>query len=376
MQDYRVRSLKDLLEVYSPSGCEEGLAQLLAQQMAGLGFSVVRDQVGNVIGGVGEQGPRILLCGHMDTVPGDIPVRLEGDFLYGRGAVDAKSALAAMLLGCDLARKRGVAPFRGTVVGVVGEETSSTGIKSLIGRNGSFDLAVFGEPSGANQLIIGYKGSLKTQVTCLTSGGHSASPWLSKNSLEEVFEFWKELRQSLLQNNSIRKFNVLTGCVTGIQGGQPGNNIPQKATLDIDLRVPPEIRPEQVIDNVVNFLRKYERSHEGVRLAIEFTDQCPAFVGLSNSLAVQVFRWAIKKTIGGRVELLKKTGTSDMNLFAQVHDVPMIAYGPGDSTLDHTENERIHIREYLGSIEVYAKAIERIAVLYRDNQLQPIPLVE
>ena len=63
-------------------------------------------QLGNVIGELGDEGPRILLCGHMDTVPGEIPVRIEGDLLYGRGAVDAKSSLAAMLVGSILARER------------------------------------------------------------------------------------------------------------------------------------------------------------------------------------------------------------------------------------------------------------------------------
>ena len=94
----------------------------------------------------------------------------------------------------------------------------------------------------------------------------------------------------------------------------------------------------------------------------------------SNSLAVQVFRWTIKRTLRGQVDLLKKTGTSDMNVFAQTHNIPMIAYGPGDSTLDHTKYERISIREYLDSIEVYAKAIERFADLYRDRGLQPVSM--
>lgn len=368
--------LKDLLEVYSPSGSEGRLAELLAQQMASLGFRVVRDQVGNVIGEVGEQGPRILLCGHMDTVPGEIPVRLEGDLIYGRGAVDAKSALAAMVLGSELAVKRTTAPFRATVVGAVEEETSSKGVKSLINRNSPFDLAVFGEPSGVRQLVIGYKGSLKLQVTFQTNGGHSAAPWLSRNSIEEAFELWKELKQSILQNDSTQKFNVLTGCITSAHAGESENSIPKKATLSIDIRTPPEIKTRQVMQKIANFAKRYERDHEGVHADVEFIDQCPGYAGASNSIAVQAFRWAIKNSIGGRVELLKKTGTSDMNLFAQANRIPMIAYGPGDSTLDHTENERIHIQEYLDSIEVFAKAIDKVATLYRDRQLQPVPLVE
>jgi acetylornithine deacetylase/succinyl-diaminopimelate desuccinylase-like protein len=76
------------------------------------------------------------------------------------------------------------------------------------------------------------------------------------------------------------------------------------------------------------------------------------------------------------VELVRKTGTSDMNLFARAHNIPMIAYGARDSTLDHSENERTRLREYLDCIEVFAEAIERIAVTYRRHQLRPIPLTQ
>ena len=158
-----------MLEAYSPSGSEARMADVVASQMQSLGFRTERDGVGNVIGEAGVEGPRILLAGHMDTVPGELPVRIEGDTLYGRGAVDAKSSLAAMMFGSELAAKRSSAPFHVTVAGVVSEEKSSDGIKALIQRNSPFDLAVFGEPSGTCQLIIGYKGSVKLQVKCLTS---------------------------------------------------------------------------------------------------------------------------------------------------------------------------------------------------------------
>ena len=119
MQSYPVELLQAMLETYSPSGSEQRLADLLHQHMLSHGFEVKKDRVGNVIGEFGNDGPRILLCGHMDTVPGEIPVRIEGDFLYGRGSVDAKSSLAAMLVGSILAKERSTLPFHVTLAGVV-----------------------------------------------------------------------------------------------------------------------------------------------------------------------------------------------------------------------------------------------------------------
>ncbi len=361
MQNYPVELLQSMLGIYSPSGSEERLANFLQEHMSGRGFKVRRDKVRNVIGELGEDGPRILLCGHMDTVPGEIPVRIEGDFLYGRGSVDAKSSLAAMITGSSLAIERCSLPFRITVAGVVEEETSSAGAKALIGSGDSYDLAVFGEPSGATNIIIGYKGSLQIHVTCMTRGGHSASPWLSRNSYEEAFEFWRNFKNALIENDSASKFSAVTGCVTSAIAGEAANNIPSQASLVIDVRIPPSIKAEEMTSRIEEFAQYYQKEHEGVYLSITTEDPTEAFLGSGDSMAVRAFRWAIRKTTGSQALLVKKTGTSDMNLFAESKYIPMIAYGPGDSGLDHTENERISIGEYLSSVEVYANAIQQIA---------------
>lgn len=367
MQEHPLNLLQAMLEVYSPSGSEEDLAHLLATHMEKHGFRVQWDNAGNVIGEAGYGGPRILFCGHMDTVPGKLDVRNEAGFLHGRGAVDAKSTLSAMLVGSIIALKRTTIPIRLTVAGVVEEETSGKGIKALIRENEKYDLAVFGEPSGANNIIIGYKGSLKLQVTVQTHGGHSAAPWSSKNSLEEAFEFWTILKQTILRNDSAEKFPNITGCITSAHAGETDNNVPSRADLKIDIRLPPESKPEKITAQLAQFASQYESSHEGIKLTLETTDSCPAYLGDSNSLAVRVFRWAIKNTIGGQVQLVKKTGTSDMNLFAQAYHIPIIAYGPGNSKLDHTDQEKISIQEYLNSIQVYANAIERYALIHQDS---------
>jgi LysW-gamma-L-lysine carboxypeptidase len=350
-----------MLETYSPSGREEELADLVRQHMISLGFNVRRHRVGNIVGEIGERGPRILLCGHMDTVPGEIPVRTEDGFLYGRGAVDAKSSLAAMLIGSSQATKQSAHPLHLTLAAVVQEETTSAGMKAIIAEGCSYDMAVFGEPSGVSNIVIGYKGSLQLQITILTKSAHSASPWLGKNSFEQAADFWRQFQGSLLQNNHPTKFTAITGTVTKAIAGDDANTIPSHATLDIDVRFPPTLRADQVATKVVDFARQYQLSNEEVRVAVTVKDQCEAFVEDPSSIAVRAFRWAIKNRVGTQVVLVKKTGTSDMNSLAECRKIPMIAFGPGDSSLDHTENERVNITEYLSSIEVYSKAIQKFA---------------
>ena len=369
MQGYPVQLLQAMLELYSPSGSEAELASFLHDEMQAKGIDSRIDEAGNVIGLVGSEGPRILLCGHMDTVPGRIPVRFDGDSLYGRGAVDAKASLAAMIVGAALAKERIREPVQITVAGVVEEETSSRGIRALVAEKTRYDLAVFGEPSGVSNIVTGYKGSLKLHLSFRTPGGHSASPWLSASSFEEACAFWSTFERQLLNNLAQSKFDAITGCVTNITAGGPGNSVPANAALEIDVRIPPDVKSEAFLNKVREFIVRYSAERKDVTVDFRVDDQTEAFLGTTDSNALSAFRWAIRKVRGGQVALLKKTGTSDINLFAQTQSIPMFAYGPGDSRLDHTEIEHVRVSEYLATIEVYAQALTRIVERAREDEL-------
>lgn len=176
-----------MLEIYSPSGREKEIGAFIADEMKRLGFKVKID-------GVGNGKPEILLCSHMDTVPGCIPVQLVDGKLYGRGAVDAKPSLAAMILAVHLSADK-VSTGKILVAGVVEEEKSSKGVKNLIKEGLSANYAVFGKSSGVENIIIGYKGSLRLKITCKTQTGHSAAPWFFENSIEKTFEIWKVIKE-------------------------------------------------------------------------------------------------------------------------------------------------------------------------------------
>jgi LysW-gamma-L-lysine carboxypeptidase len=119
--------------IYSPSGNEKNFTRLY-ERMTKLVLRVHRDAVGNVIGEIGEGSPIVLLCGHMDTVSGEIPVRVEDGQLYGRGSVDAKGPLAAMI-GAASKFVDNSFPGKIMVVGVVDEEGKGTGIEHFVKRD-------------------------------------------------------------------------------------------------------------------------------------------------------------------------------------------------------------------------------------------------
>ena len=171
--------LEKALRLYTPSLSEKPMAEFLADKCDDLGFEDIQiDEVGNLIAKKGSGYPRILLCGHMDTVPGKIKVRKEGDSLYGRGASDAKAPLMAMLFAASSIQNND-----GTVifVGAVDEEGNATGIKNLVKSKLDIDYAVFGEPSGLKQVTIAYKGRIAINLKVnVGNSSHASAPWLSK----------------------------------------------------------------------------------------------------------------------------------------------------------------------------------------------------
>ncbi len=348
--EYPVNLLLSMLNLYRPSGKENQVATFLESELRKNGLQTRRDVAGNVIAEIGTGRPRILLCGHMDTVPGKLPVKIMDDHAYGRGAVDAKSSLASMIVAC---------------VQAIRDRESS------LSDHQPFDLAIFGEPSGSRNVTIGYKGHLRVRLKCSTKGGHSASPWISRNSFDEAVKLWNKLESSCFMNDEASKFNVLTGSVTKMTAGDDTNTIPSSAQLDVDVRIPPGLTIESVEQKITSVCKELEENAESeLVVSASFGSRCPAFLGNNDSTIGRAFRMAIREATGQQATLVKKTGTSDMNLLAEKYNIPMVAYGPGNSAFDHTDNEHVSIPEYLESIRVTTMAIRNMVKLYRNSSFE------
>jgi LysW-gamma-L-lysine carboxypeptidase len=359
--DYAVDLLTRMIKIYSPSGSEEEISLFLATEMEKLGFSVRRDEVGNVIGEIGEGSPVVLLCGHMDTVEGEIHVRVEDGQLYGRGSVDAKGPLAAMITAASSFVK-GSFPGKILVVGVVDEEKGGTGIQHFVESGIQPDYAIFGEPSGLEKVVFGYKGIVSVKVTVETPSGHSAAPWLFDNAIEKAMEFWRQIQKLHLREEKLKsRFYSITSCLTKIQGGNTSASfVPSHCEIFVQLRIPPQLTPNQVYEEVKRKIERYKATNPKVTVSVEMVDVAHAFEADRRSVIVRALAWGIRKTTLNYASFSRKTGTGDMNVLGNALKIPVVTYGPGDSRLDHTPNEHIDIQEYLDSIEVLKKALTKL----------------
>jgi acetylornithine deacetylase (EC 3.5.1.16)/N2-acetyl-L-lysine deacetylase (EC 3.5.1.-) len=186
------RLLEALVRIPSPSGAEREAAAFLVDWMQRHSFTAWMDDAGNAIGVLGE-GPRtLMLLGHLDTVPGEIPVRVADGRLYGRGAVDAKGPLAAALVA---AARVGPRPgWRWAVIGAVEEEAAtSRGARHLLDTWPPPEMVLILEPSGVDAITLGYKGRMILHVRLEAPHRHSAVP--EPGPAERLVALWLALRE-------------------------------------------------------------------------------------------------------------------------------------------------------------------------------------
>jgi LysW-gamma-L-lysine carboxypeptidase len=362
---HQVDFLKKVLEIYSPSGFEDNISSFLAEEMEKIGFDKVwRNKVGNVYGEVGSGSPSILLCGHIDTVPGWIPVKIEGDKIYGRGAVDAKSSLSAMIMAAA-GLKSSMSSGRIIVAGVVDEERGGRGIRSLLKDGLSFDCAIFGEPSGVKNVTFAYKGHIKLRVEFRTVTGHVGAQHLLPNAIEKCFEFWIKFK-GICENKHRSPYGVfysLTPSVVKILGKGSTNSVPDVCFMNIDIRLPPAIKCKKALEIIREIIEEFRRDNLGLEIGFKILGCVEPYVADRGNIVIRALSEAIREETGDEAKLMRKTGTGDMNILGARLKLPAATYGPGDSGLSHTFNEYIGIQEYLTSIRIYRRAVEKILKL-------------
>ena len=302
----------------------------------------------------------------MDTIVGNLPVRVENDKLYGAGAVDAKAPLAAMIVAAATLARESALRAKVVVAGAVQEEATSNGIKHLINEGLKADYAIFGEPSGVENITIGYKGSLHLKITCKTETGHSSSPWFYENALEKAFDLWQRIKNAYPPvEKQESPFHAVTASLVKLTGGRGNSKVPSKSEMRVDIRVPPQFTVAQVFSVFDNVIKPWQSANPKVQVKVAVMDQNEAFEVAKDSLLVRAVSYAIRKVMNKRAKLLKKTGTGDMNILGRAISIPIVTYGPGDSHLDHTKDEHILISEYLAGIQVYKETILKLTELHK-----------
>jgi LysW-gamma-L-lysine carboxypeptidase len=348
-----IELLQQLVAITSLSGQEEAAAAFLVKSMAGLGMRALIDEAGNAVGTrecpdqYGRISREIILLGHIDTVPGDIPLRIERDNLYGRGSVDAKGPLATFVMAA--ARAQLSPGTRLVIIGAVEEEAAtSKGARHVAGRYQP-DYCIIGEPSGWDGVTLGYKGRILMDYKLHQPMGHTAGR--EQGVAETAVTWWNELSQAVSQFNQDRErlFDQLLPSLRQIHTDSDG--LTNSAYLKVGIRLPPEF-------DITSF------TDLAAQLAGDASLRCfayePAYQSNRRTPLARAFNKALRQA-GVRPRFKLKTGTSDMNVVGPIWNCPIIAYGPGDSALDHTPDEHINLAEYKKAIQILQDVLHEIS---------------
>ncbi|MFF4484896.1 M20/M25/M40 family metallo-hydrolase [Streptomyces sp. NPDC001544] len=333
--------LTRVVSVPSVSGDEAELAAYLVEWCRERGMDAHIDTAGNLVAARGHGSRRLLLLGHLDTVPHIWPADWRDGELWGRGSVDAKGSLAVFLE--VLAHADIPEDGRLVVVGAVEEEISSSKGAFHVRDHHPADAVVVGEPSGSGTLTLGYFGLFKLKVTASVPTGHSAG-MDAVSAPDRLIAVLGEIRAGVHDASPDALSAVID--LTGERGREH-----DRATGILNFRVPPGVD--------LDALRAVALAHAGDGVDIEVLRATPGHKSGRTGPLVKAFTRAFAEA-GIRPRFVVKKGTSDMNTLATTwHDVPMVAYGPGDSALDHTDEERIGAMEYRSARSLLADAVNR-----------------
>jgi [amino group carrier protein]-lysine/ornithine hydrolase len=340
-------TLMGLVSQYSPSGQERRAVEWLVTKMNSLGYdNAFVDAAGNAVGVMGQGPKQVMLLGHIDTVPGEIPIDLDHDVLFGRGAVDAKGPLACFVDAvAEVGAKEG---WQFVVIGAVEEERDSEGAR-FITTQYQPDFAIIGEPNHWDRIALGYKGSAWADITVKRGQAHTASG--EETAPEAAIDVWLKIKVYVDSYNAGKQkiFDQLLLTLRGMESDS--NNFEQCARLKVGVRLPMDVSPEAWYARLTEIVK--DAIVEPAGFAV------PAWECGKNTPLVRAFLREIRSQ-GGEPRFVYKTGTADLNIVAPVWKCPAAVYGPGNSSLDHTPNEHIALEDYSRSVQVLSSALIKL----------------
>ena len=312
-----------LINIDSTTGREREAGEWLAQQLQGLGYTVVLQPVdrgcANVLATLDP--PAVVLSTHYDCVPPFFPSRVEDGRLYGRGACDAKGILAAQVAAGQRMRERG--ERRVGLLFVVGEERGSDGAVAANASPVGSRFLINGEPTD-NRLGRATRGVLRLRLRAVGRAAHSATPERGESAIDKLLDALIALRSIPLPSHP--DLGATTYSIGLIEGGIAPNVVSPHASAEIVFRT---IGPPEEVLEAIRPLDRYVTSEEVLRVPHVWMHTVAGF-------EAAVFPFTTD------VPLLERWGT------------PLL-FGPGSILVAHTSEEHLAIADLDRAIEAYVQ---------------------
>ncbi len=347
-----VELARELIRIDTAAGNESAAAAVIAPRLERAGLRVERHELAagreSLVASVGS--PRVTLSGHLDTVPFDragwsvspTGAVVQGDRLFGRGASDMKSGVAAMVVAAERHLER---PHRCTGLQLVlsaGEEVGCLGARELAELEAiGGEMLVVGEPTG-NQMRLGHKGAVWFEVAAHGKAAHGAQPELGHNAILELARVAVALTDGFprVEHPELGRATINVG---SLHGGTQPNLVPDEALMAVDVRTVPGFDPA-----VVEELAGDGSGHIDVRRVVD----APAVWSESSLEPVRRAATATGQVAGDAVPYF-----TDASLLSAAYEATIVL-GPGDLDQMHTVDESCSIGLIEQAVEIYGALLD------------------
>jgi acetylornithine deacetylase/succinyl-diaminopimelate desuccinylase family protein len=363
-----------LIAIPSVSGHEKDIGEFLRLTMENMKLEVqvqkVRENRPNVIGRLrGKTGKTgLLLNAHNDTIPvsnmrvdpfGGV---VEKGRIYGRGAIDDKGPLAAMIMAAALIKRSDIELDKDLVVtAVCGEEAfrnriGGIGTRYLVEKGISSDAAIVGETTNFG-IGIAHIGLMFINFISEGKGIHSINRDQGVNAILNMVKFIDSLQD--LQSRLEKKSHWLLGRppvmnIGIIQGGILHNWVPESCRLGIDRRLIPGEMPKEVIQQFTDVIDHLKQKDPEVTIKIKPKILTETMETSRNETVAQMLQKACNLVLGRDTNYTGLPFGTDAYLLANRAKIPTVIFGPGDPKFIHSADENIAINELVDAAKIYA----------------------
>lgn len=373
-----VKFCQDLVRIKSvnPPGDELEAAEYVASALKKIGLDVElirhgpsRSSVLARLKGSGQM-PALLYNGHLDTVPVGAEKWTHEPFsgeiaqgkIWGRGASDMKSGLAAMMASVKALAEAKV-PLRGDLIlaATAGEEADSLGAKAIstIPNLGPVQAIVISEPS-SNEIFLAEKGALWLELTTYGKTAHGSMPEQGRNAVLMMVKLIDELEKLAIPYRQHPLLGGFTLSVNTIAGGVKTNVVPDSCVVTVDMRTVPGQDHRTIVKLIEDLIPDLSRGFPEFRASVRITNDRAPVETSPKEPVFQSFAEVVTEVTGAKAIPKGVAYYSDAVAFVPVLKAPMVLCGPGEATLAHQPNEYVEITRLVQSGKIFALAAARI----------------
>jgi acetylornithine deacetylase len=318
---------RKLIDIESTTGKEKVAGLFLETYLISGGFNIKLQEIQpdrfNVMAFSGA--PRLILSSHLDTVPPFMASSEDDDYIYGRGACDAKGIIAAQIKAAEQLRQEGIEGIG--LLFVVGEERESEGARVANQLDVGSEFLINGEPT-ESKLALATKGSLRVEISARGRAAHSAYPQMGESAIETLLDVLTDLRRLPLPRHPL--LGETTYNIGLISGGIALNVIPDEAWAHIMFRLVEDST------HLKTDLQDLVQARAAMRIISEVP---PVFLNSVEGFDTTVVSF-----------------TTDVPLLTRLGKPYLL--GPGSILDAHTDHEKISKRELTEAVALYVRLVK------------------